>query len=112
MKRLLRALLLLLLSAGLSAAQTAVVKRNVNLRSDPSTDNDPIGKLEPGTEVELLEPDPTDGFFHVKTNGQTGWVWGKRIRIETQAGPTPLTPPAPTPPPVTGQDLFSKLIAP
>jgi hypothetical protein len=117
MKRLRRLSVLLLLSLALAYGQTAVVTRNVNLRPDPSTNNDPIGKLQPDTQVELLEPDPTDGFFHVKANGKTGWVWGKRIRIETQAGPTPPTPapptpePSPTSSPANGQDLFSKLVA-
>jgi len=116
MKRLLKLFVLLLLSLGLALGQTGVVTRNVNLRPDPSTDNDPIDKLQPGTQVELLEPDPTDGFFHVKVNDQTGWVWAKRIRIQTETGGTPPAPgpsptPGPSPSPTTGQDLFSKLMA-
>ncbi len=77
MKRLLSSLLLLLLFLSLAQAQTAVVTRTVNLRPDPSTDNDPIDKLQAGTEIQLLEPDPTGGFFHVQANDQTGWVWGE-----------------------------------
>src|SRR5882762_7997553 len=97
MKRLLKLAVLLLLSLGLAVGQTGTVTRNVNLRPDPSTDDDPIAKLKTGTQVELLEPDPTSGFFHVKANGQTGWVWAKRIRLQT--GPTP---PAPGPSPTRG----------
>lgn len=41
MKRLLYSLVLSLLCV-IAAAQTAVVTRNVNLRPDASTDNDPI----------------------------------------------------------------------
>jgi uncharacterized protein YgiM (DUF1202 family) len=82
MKRLLRALLLLLLSAGLAAAQTAVVKRNVNLRPDPSTDKDPIAKLTPGTQIQLLDPGPTNGFLHAQVDDQTGWVWSKNVQIQ------------------------------
>src|SRR6266851_5238907 len=116
MKCLLKLFVLLLLSLGLALGQTGVVTRNVNLRTDPSTDNDPIAKLQPGTQVELLEPDPTDGFFHVKVDDQTGWVWGKRIRIQTEGGTPPSeggTPPSTPPsiPPTSGQDLFSKLTA-
>lgn len=107
--------LIWLMTLGIAFAQTAVVKRNVNLRSDPSTDNPPVAKLTPGTQLNLVEPDPTDGFFHVTVNGQEGWVWGKRIDIQTQAGPTPSSPSGPiTPssgPTTSGQDLFSKLTA-
>jgi hypothetical protein len=68
----------------LAAAQTAVVTRNVNLRPDPSTNGAPIAKLNPGTQLGLLEPTETNGFFHVKTrDGTTGWAWGKNVRLQT-----------------------------
>jgi hypothetical protein len=80
---------LLLLAPSLALAQTAGVTRNVNLRPDPSTNNDPIEKLMPGTQIHLLEPVPTGGFFHVQADGQEGWVWGKNIQIQQPqpAGP-------------------------
>src|SRR5262249_36831087 len=69
---------------GSSVAQTATVTRNVNLRPDPSTDNDPIEKLKPPARVQLVEPDPTDGFYHVTaSDGQEGWVWAKNVSVET-----------------------------
>lgn len=75
--------LFLSLAAG---AQTATVKRNVNLRPDPSTNNDPITTLKPPAQIDLIEPDTADGFFHVKTSeGQEGWVWGRYIRIKSDA---------------------------
>src|SRR5258708_34141793 len=116
MDRLLRLTVWFLLALSLAYGQPAVVTRNFTLRPDPSTDNDPIGNVQPRTQVELLEPDPTDGFFRVKANGQTGWVWGKRIRIEPQADSTPPTQTPPTQPsptllPATGEVLFSKLTA-
>ena len=83
MKRPLRVLLLLLLSAGLAAAQTAVVKRNVNLRPDPSTDKDPIAKLTPGTQIQLLDPGLTNGFLHAQVDDQTGWAPGHDQRRVT-----------------------------
>jgi hypothetical protein len=78
------ALLLLLfvlasLTTGLSQNETVV--RNVNLRPDPSTHQSPITKLEPGAEVEILEPNPVHGFYHVQTtDGKTGYVWSRNIR--------------------------------
>jgi hypothetical protein len=64
-------------------AQDAVVKRNVYLRPAPSTSNQPIRKLIPPDEIELIEPGPVDGYYHVRTveGDEEGWVWGKNIRI-------------------------------
>jgi hypothetical protein len=61
MKRLLLLLLLAVLCVGLAAGQTAIVIRNVSLRSDASSDEDPITKLTPGTQLQLLEPDSVGG---------------------------------------------------
>jgi uncharacterized protein YgiM (DUF1202 family) len=88
MKRLFKTLLSLLLFLGMSAAQTAVVTRNVNLRPDPSTDNDPIQKLDPDTQLQLLDPSPTNGFLHVRVDDQTGWVWGNNVRVQQVSSPT------------------------
>jgi len=111
MKRLIRLLLFVVLFLGLASAQTAVVTRNVNLRPDASTDNDPIEKLMPGAKLELLEPGQTDGFFHVKAaDGNSGFVWARNIRIEAGTdGAPPST--GPSIPPASGQDLFTTLMA-
>src|SRR5438094_10348909 len=93
MKRLLKTLLSLLLFLSMSAAQTAVVTRNVNLRPDPSTDNDPIQKLAPETQLQLLEPNPTNGFLHVRVDDQTGWVWGNNVRVQQVSSPAGETAP-------------------
>src|SRR5215831_9250815 len=83
MKRFLWLLLLVLFANGFAAAQTATVTRNVNLRPDPSTDNDPITKLTPPAQVQLIEADQTNGFLHVKTgDGQEGWVWAKNVSVQ------------------------------
>jgi SH3 domain-containing protein len=112
MRRLLRTLVLLFLSLSLAAAQTATVTHNVNLRPDPSTDNDPIAHLQAGTQLQLLESDPTNGFFRVQVSDQTGWVWGKRIEIQQDSTVPPSTPSTPsTSPSTSGQDLFAKLMA-
>jgi hypothetical protein len=55
------------LSASAALAQDAVVKRNVYLRPEPSTSNEPIRKLIPPDEVELIETSPVDGYYHIRT---------------------------------------------
>src|SRR6266404_1958864 len=102
---------LLIFTVCLAGAQTATVTHNVNLRSDPSTDNPPIVKLAPGTRLQLLDPNPNSGYYHVKTtSGIIGFVWGRNVQIESgENGPAGSgQPPAGTPPttpsgaPVTG----------
>jgi hypothetical protein len=88
MKKLLGFLVLSLLSV-IAAAQTAIVTRNVNLRPDASPDNGPIETLKPGSQLTLLDPASTGGYYHVKApDGQVGFVWGKNVKIQANA-PTP-----------------------
>src|ERR1051325_5032164 len=98
MTRLLNLVALLFLGALLSA-QTAVVRHNVNLRPDPSINNPALAKLFPGSQLQLLEPNPTSGYFHVKTaNGKMGFVWGRNVQVQSAAnGPQPASPPPPQP---------------
>lgn len=48
-------------------------------------------KLVPPAQVELLEPSPTNGFYHVKAGQNEGWVWGRSIHIQA-GGPQPSQP--------------------
>jgi hypothetical protein len=80
--KLLRApVVLLWVCVALAAAQTAVVTRNVNLRPDPSTTGAPLETLRSQTQIQLLEPGPTNGFLHVKVDDHSGWVWNKNVRV-------------------------------
>jgi hypothetical protein len=84
----------LLLLVGISASGTnAVVKRKVNLRPDPSSGNTPIVLLRPPDEVELIEADPSNGYYHVRMeDGEEGWLYGKNIQIvETASADLGLT---------------------
>jgi uncharacterized protein YgiM (DUF1202 family) len=76
LKKILRLLFLFTICLNLALAQTAKVKRNVNLRQDPSTNNDPIELLKPPTKLTLLEAGKTSGFYHVSApDGKTGFAW-------------------------------------
>lgn len=80
-------------------AQQATVKRNANLRSDPSTANPPIELLRSGATLTILDATPHGGYYHVKAeDGREGWVWSRSINV-SRASPT--TPPAPAPPSTT-----------
>lgn len=86
MKRLLGLLVVLLFVGNLAAAQTGVVTHNVNLRPDASTNGTPLTKLDVGTQVELLEPDQTNGYFHIKAaDGTEGWAWSHDLKVQSSA---------------------------
>jgi hypothetical protein len=69
--------------------QAAVVTRNVNLRSDPSTSQPRIELLKPPTTLEVLDPNLQSGYLHVRSSdGTEGWVWARNV--EVGPAPTPV----------------------
>lgn len=84
--------LILALSAATLHAQTAVVTRNVNLRTGPSSSRAIIRQLAPPDELLILDPDQDNGYYEVRTaGGDHGWVWARNVRV------TGTTPPPPDP---------------
>lgn len=92
-------LLLLALAAiivGPALADAIRVKRNVNLRADPSSYNDPIRLMTPGETADLLDATAVGGYLHVRTPaGEEGWVWKKNVDVEAGAAPPPPAAGAP-----------------
>ena len=83
--------LIFLLTTSSTFAQQATVKRNVNLRSDPSTATQVLETLKIGASVTLLDFVKQNGFYHVKAeDGQAGWVWSKNISVLGPASTTTL----------------------
>src|SRR5262245_43851428 len=78
-----------LFASSLALSQTTIVERNVNLRLDPSTDQDPITLLMPPAKLRLLETMKQAGYFHVRTaDGKEGFVWAKNVTVSDEAAPT------------------------
>jgi uncharacterized protein YgiM (DUF1202 family) len=91
-----RIILILLLSLGAYplVAQETTVLHHVYLRSDPSISNPPIATLRKGQKVTVLEPSPTDNFFHVKTaRGREGWVGATYLALGVPQPTAELTAP-------------------
>jgi uncharacterized protein YgiM (DUF1202 family) len=82
-------------AGGVASAQSLVVKRNVNLRSDASTSIKPITLLTPPAQLTLLDPGKQNGFYHARaSDGKEGWVWAKNVALEsTPASSTRIGPP-------------------
>jgi len=82
-----------LAALSLAAVRDATVKRNVNLRSDPSADNPAIELIRANSKVTLLDPEPENGYYHVKAeDGQEGWVWGRNVSLAAVTGGPTTTP--------------------
>ncbi len=77
-------LALMFIVGALSCAfsQDAIVRRDVNLRADPSTNDPPEAKLHQGDRLTLLDPTPEHGYYQVRTRaGKEGWVFLRSIRV-------------------------------
>lgn len=71
-----------------NAAQVQVV-RNVTFRSGPSKTEKAIELLRPPERLELIDPQPTNGYYHVRTEEEeTGWVFAQRVKL-VKPGETP-----------------------
>src|SRR3979411_178885 len=92
MKTLLRSLLALVfayLIAGSAIAAEVIIKNRATLRSDPSTQRAPIVILHPDEHLDLIEPAPTSGYYHVRSEeGEEGWVYSRNVEIVTEPPPT------------------------
>ncbi len=94
-KRIVMLIDFLLASPSLLMAQQTTVKRNVNLRSDPSTSNPPIELLRSGATLTILDSTPQGGYYHVKAeDGRIGWVWSKNISVPLASAKPPEAPQA------------------
>jgi hypothetical protein len=113
MKRTLLVAAICLFWTSFASAQSAVVKRNVNLRAEASTSSDILESFKPGTALTLIESGKTSGFYHVTgPDGQTGWVWSRNVSVSPSTSPTGATPTAvmPTTPATSPVPLFTMLL--
>jgi hypothetical protein len=85
MRRLLRLLVFCALSLTIANAQTVVVKRNVVLRSKPSSAGKALATLKPPDKLELVSFAVRNGFRHVATkDGDKGWVWANNVEVQDE----------------------------
>lgn len=84
------------------SGKQAVVTRNVRLHPTASADSKTLMVLHTGETLDLIDENPTDGFYHVQaTGGDEGWVSERYVKIQpTPAAALALT--APTSNPVSG----------
>ena len=99
-------LLILFLNSGNALAADAIVKHRATLRNDPSSKHPPIAILEPDEDVELIAPDPTENYYHIRTSeGEEGWVYSRSVEVvvttPTSVSAPPPVAPAPAQPTVT-----------
>lgn len=74
------------LSGSASSGATLVTTTSVNFRSGPSTSKSIIDVLPSGTHVTVVDSAPSGGFYHVKHDGATGWVYGAYLAAASSGG--------------------------
>jgi len=76
-------LLAFMVPFGLLDAQTVIVKRNVNLRHDPSTSRPPIRLLLPPEDLVLRDTARTNNYYLVyrAESDEEGWVWANNVDV-------------------------------
>jgi hypothetical protein len=87
MKRLLIATLFFFCAVlGVAQTQNAVVKRNTYLREGASGSDKKIILLKAGDELELIEPEQTENYYHVRTlDGEEGFAYSGNITVKEAA---------------------------
>lgn len=71
-----------ILSVSPGRSTTAYVLQPSNLRPVPSTSESPLGIIEPGSEVTILESQSVQGYFKVRTrSGEEGWLWAQNLGL-------------------------------
>lgn len=104
MNRFLRLLVFGLLSFTLASAQTVIVKRNVVLRSTPSSSGKSLETLKPPSQLKLVSLAVRNGYRHVVTEaGNKGWVWSNNVEVQDQGDTNEETG--------VDSNLLSKLLA-
>jgi hypothetical protein len=90
---LITALLAFLLSVTV-VAQEAVLSRNCNLRSGPSSSSKVLGSLPVGTAVTVISKYPRSGYIKVQTtDGSSGWILKRNVtEAEAKEEPQPRRP--------------------
>jgi hypothetical protein len=97
-------MLAFVLSALVASAQTVIVKRNVVLRSTPSSSGKRLATLKPPEELQLVSFAVRNGYRHVATNdNKKGWVWANNVEVQDQGDTNEETG--------TDASLLSKLVA-
>ena len=86
--RLLVTALWLFAAASSSFAQEALLTETLKLRKAPSLSSQQTATLIKNSKVMLLEPTPTNGFYHVRaTRNREGWVSAQGVKVlSTGAG--------------------------
>jgi hypothetical protein len=77
------ALLFFFAVLGVAQTQNAVAKRNTYLREGPSSSDKMIILLKTGDELELIDPEQTENYYHVRTlDGEEGFAYSKNVTVK------------------------------
>ena len=68
------------------AAEVIVHSHKATLRADPSTERPPVAILQTGEHLDLIDPSPRAGYYHVRSEeGEEGWVYVRSVEVVADA---------------------------
>src|SRR5258708_4623505 len=68
---------------GIAQTQNAVVKRNTYLREGPSSSDKKIILLKAGDELELIDSEQTESYYHIRTlDGREGFAYSQNMTLK------------------------------
>lgn len=69
-----------------------VLADNLNVRSEPGTENSSIGIVQKGFVADILETDSTTGWYKISYNGEYGWVTNNTTYVKVTTGTATVSP--------------------
>jgi len=68
----------------LSFAHDIVVKRNSNLREEPTSSSRLLHQLKPGDELVLINIEKENGYYYVTNKNFIGWIWANNVIVQQE----------------------------
>jgi endonuclease/exonuclease/phosphatase family metal-dependent hydrolase len=97
MIRTFQSLAAVLLLVAVVAADYVEVRRAATIREEPRGDATVLGRPDVGALLDLVGPDQTNGYYHVRLPGGAGDGWIYRTLVRRHAGQAPGSGPHPQP---------------
>jgi hypothetical protein len=69
------------LNASFVFAHDIIVKRNSNLRQEPTSASAILDHFEPGDELILIQLEKQNGYYQAMSRDTIGWIWARNVRV-------------------------------
>ena len=67
-----------------SFAHDVIVKRNSNLREEPTSSSRLLEQFKPGDELVLINLEKQNGYYYVTNKNYVGWIWARNVIVQQE----------------------------